>query len=1031
MNRLVLRLIFVCIIATGAIETGHGQVDSLGWDGKEIIPLSLFTDSSRWTINSHTDLGDSIFVSTDDSCLYLHWKFGSGFRSKYAQCYLVIDTLINLSGYDIFGVDVKGQAGMDNRSVKIKFENNPEDPQANYSLENLAKIPRWCNKISILKKQFVDAHLLDWDSVRVISLEVHADSVEWDLLPDSGTVVFRNFLIDSVDLWQRAITFEQAPFPSLHDSIKEKALQALLNRQDTVTGLFCSWQYDSTSWLYGHGLVLKLLSYKGIWEDGQAMDSVAVAAEKLALFLARHQGKQGFWPRAWYTKTGDIFQYLETDSTVWMADFLWILTGLQNYYNRSCDRRVLSSLEKARTFLYSMIENNGRLNTYNPYEGTIHEVTSTEAYAAAILSFYELADSANASLLLNYIDSLSWDNELKYWKEGTTSYRTVLFANTWMASFFRNTPDSVRALEALSLAGHVLSTTGPGINPGLDGVGPVACWYEGMLSYISAGGPLSNELLSHVINSVYPDGTVPHYNDSLGSLAGIWAVPWSSLEGTAWLYFTADKISPFVILTSNSCPENEEPRKVMIHYLGWFNDSVAESIDEPLRHWDYGHAHDPLAGKYDSKSWSLAIYHMLLSWSCGINGLVINIKDDYDRLSLNNIISSLQAVKNIDSVLFQYEFAISFDDQGLDLSPPLDTAINKFCWFRDTILTDSDHYLYYYDKPALFIYNYHGKYLTANDYSNITDSLFPGHPPLLIWNECRTEEIPFLNVCYPWVQPDSMVWDTLNGLNWGSEYLEWFYDKINNTNIINHLDLACGAVWPGFDDRENTGWETEKDRWMDRRDGEVYDSTWTFIHNYQGILPLKWVIIETWNDWNEGSELEPSLEYRYDYLVSTIENINQFKGTDISIDTCKFHAAGKIYHAALMIELGIRDSLTYYPVLEVAIKCFLEDSCDCAIIATDSIITYIEHVEDIQPDIKAFPNPAGSTIYFQVIVNERTFVNIKLLNLQGQVIENIYTGELPPGENILEWNAGKLACGVYLYSLQAGNRQFTGRLVVE
>jgi hypothetical protein len=38
---------------------------------------------------------------------------------------------------------------------------------------------------------------------------------------------------------------------------------------------------------------------------------------------------------------------------------------------------------------------------------------------------------------------------------------------------------------------------------------------------------------------------VPAYNDSLGGMAGIWAVKWRSLDATAWLYYAASGICPF------------------------------------------------------------------------------------------------------------------------------------------------------------------------------------------------------------------------------------------------------------------------------------------------------------------------------------------------------------------------------------------------------------------------------------------------------------------------------------------------------
>jgi len=172
-------------------------------------------------------------------------------------------------------------------------------------------------------------------------------------------------------------------------------------------------------------------------------------------------------------------------------------------------------------------------------------VTSTEAYVAAIGALHETGDEDRAGALTDYVESRTWNPGFRCWDEGFHSDRVVLFANTWMANMLHDRGFGVKAMEALSLVGRLMFTGGPGEPFGMDGIGPIAVWYEGTLSYINAGGPGSNFLFRNFLPYINPDGSVPHYNDDLGGRAGIWAEKWASLDGTSWLYYTASRRSPF------------------------------------------------------------------------------------------------------------------------------------------------------------------------------------------------------------------------------------------------------------------------------------------------------------------------------------------------------------------------------------------------------------------------------------------------------------------------------------------------------
>ncbi len=523
------------------------QQFTFGWEGEDIIQQGKFLDAGNW-IPNQSDLpgGDSCFITTD-SVLNLHWRFGKGARHKWAQGFIIFSEPLDLNDMDFIGIDIRGSncSYKINRHVELKFEDGTN--YATYIWDNLAQIYRWCERLTLAKKQFTNSDIFNWENITVISLAVVMNPNDLaDTLEDSGTVSFRNLVAVNGDSLERADYFETLDeIDSLTlDTIKTNAATAIMERQ-APTGLLYTWKEDNSSWLYGHGLALKILTEEGIWTDSMPVNDFAVAAESLAHFLAENQEEMGFWPRAWNANTGNYIVYVEGDNTVWMGDFPWIPGSLAAYYKKSGDGMVVASINNAKSFLYDLIDDNGRVNTINVYTLDKTEVNNYEGYAATIYCLYELGDTITAKEVMDYLIVTGWENDLKYWKEGSGSRRPVLLVNTWLSSLFAKAGYSDMALEALSLAGKLLFTKGPGEPPGLDGVGPVATWYEGTLSYISAHGPGSNYLFGELAGFINSDGTVPAYNDSLGAMAGVWAENWSSLDATSWLYYAAAEKSPF------------------------------------------------------------------------------------------------------------------------------------------------------------------------------------------------------------------------------------------------------------------------------------------------------------------------------------------------------------------------------------------------------------------------------------------------------------------------------------------------------
>ncbi|WP_115868345.1 glycoside hydrolase family 71/99 protein [Marinoscillum furvescens] len=354
--------------------------------------------------------------------------------------------------------------------------------------------------------------------------------------------------------------------------------------------------------------------------------------------------------------------------------------------------------------------------------------------------------------------------------------------------------------------------------------------------------------------------------------------------------------------------------KTVIHYMGWYSDTH-EGVDS-MRHWKHGTANRPLLGHYNSHNKSVILCHMMWSWAAGIDAVVVNVKDEYDRQTLLKVQEVIAELRLISGGLFDLQSAISFDDQGFDLEPPLDTALRKITQFKMVNYKNNDAYLTYEGKPVIFSFDYPHKFLTAETLRASLDQVFGDRGALLVWNTFGEGENTqdYVDAFYPWVQPGG-PWEA-SGLNWGADYLDYFYQEVDRFDISTHRFVG-GGVWPGFDDRNNVSWGGN--RLIARQGGGVYDSTWQYISNYSGTLPMAYVMVETWNDWNEGTEVEPSVEHGYQYILQTEKNILRLVGKGFVPDTSKYELAKKLSEVSQTLS-NPKDSLTMVHLLNQYFK---------------------------------------------------------------------------------------------------------------
>jgi hypothetical protein len=159
----------------------------------------------------------------------------------------------------------------------------------------------------------------------------------------------------------------------------------------------------------------------------------------------------------------------------------------------------------------------------------------------------------------------------------------------------------------------------------------------------------------------------------------------------------------------------------------------------------------------------------------------------------------------------------------------------------------SSAYLRYEGRPVIFIFPKGGN----TDWNRVRQAVNSwDERPMLIYKDPNEKWAGAFDGFYAWVQPGKGGWKS-DGSNWGQQYLDDFYSTMTRSYP---QKLAVGGAWPGFNDTR-ASWS--RNRHMDPRCGRTLEeSLQLFRHYYDGSRPLPFLMIETWNDYEEGTNVE-------------------------------------------------------------------------------------------------------------------------------------------------------------------------------
>ncbi|HEY0794362.1 MAG TPA: hypothetical protein VGD64_01140 [Acidisarcina sp.] len=232
----------------------------------------------------------------------------------------------------------------------------------------------------------------------------------------------------------------------------------------------------------------------------------------------------------------------------------------------------------------------------------------------------------------------------------------------------------------------------------------------------------------------------------------------------------------------------------------------------------------------------------------GISGFVVDWYGDREPF-----IDQSYALLQASAAKEKFNIAMMYDETAQEAGAT-DEAIADFTTFHDTYLAPGaaghQAYLMYDGRPVIFIFP-HGGHTDWDKVRAVVNKWSPA--PFLIQENLPSQYPDAFDGFYPWINPGSKGWSP-DGSNWGEQYLSDFYQTMGQKYADR---LIVGGVWAGFDDSK-ASWGLN--RHIASRCGQTFADTKDLARKFfppDQVIPF--LLIETWNDYEEGSAIEPGI----------------------------------------------------------------------------------------------------------------------------------------------------------------------------
>ncbi|MBN1270628.1 MAG: hypothetical protein JXB04_13650, partial [Kiritimatiellae bacterium] len=299
----------------------------------------------------------------------------------------------------------------------------------------------------------------------------------------------------------------------------------------------------------------------------------------------------------------------------------------------------------------------------------------------------------------------------------------------------------------------------------------------------------------------------------------------------------------------------------------WFGKGPKHDPDEILENGrrDIAAVHYPLIGPYDGRDPAVLEYHMLTAKAAGIQGF---FADWYGPGTYSDRVFA-EMVKAAER--YGMKVAICLEEKAF--FPPYSKAQTR-ADLKDEMERHIRHvlethapspaYLRIHGRPAFFVFNGYGEGpLGPNNLSpeELADVLGRFDEGLFYFrHDIDPAYSPVVQGSYAWIANDPAGGERYN-------------QAAQAAREKGEIAYWIGVANPGFDDSGVHGWGNGP-RIVDRRGTRTYEETWAEVLKYRP----DGVQVATWNDFQEGTTIEPAAEYGFTFVNLTEEYVARFTG---------------------------------------------------------------------------------------------------------------------------------------------------------